>query len=874
MHKTITYFLWAWLSLSLGNVLMGQTFKNPILTGMNPDPSICRVGDDYYLITSTFEYFPGLPIYHSKDLVHWKQIGHVLSKPSNCPLIGATSSTGGNYAPTIRYHNGTFYVTCTNYGGNGTQGGFYVTATDPKGPWSDPYWVGNWAVDPSFLFANDSAYYVFPGDKNNFMLATVNLSTGKFHKPAKHIAYGNGGTNPEGPHLYKIKDYYYLMSAEGGTGDEHREVIQRSKSPWGPYEMSPNNPVASHMGKPSNPFQAIGHADLVQLPDSSWWLVCLGYRQKGGKFHHLGRETFLAPVTWDANGWPKVGTDGVVLPEYPVPNLPQQTFEQDSVRDSFSSTSLDLKWNFVRNPNAADWSLTEKAGHLRLKGSKYSFKEKSSPAFVARRQSHFNMVASTKIDFVPSAPNEEAGLVVRGDDANHIDLLITQLNGKRVAMLRKFFIEKVSSITYMEIPEGELILRVSATDLEYQFWVQKEGQTAVIIGTSPTKNLSTELIGGFTGTFIGMYASGNGKANTNPADFDWFDYEVDPSLPHVWSLGTNPSMNDMLTPQIVALSSSAYDKVKIVWNKVANADSYLIERLIGTSFDSVGTTSDTIFNESGLAGSTLYLYRVIAKNTKGYSLPSLASSVTTKHVPGPYLDKPMLISGKIEAENYDYGDKNETWYDSDIVNSGGKYRDDGIDINTSWDNGGGYLVGWNEAGEWLTYTVDVIDTICDLELRVLTWADYKATLKFELDGVLIAQTVIPHTSGAFQTVTVKNVKLPKGQNKKLKVSFVKGGLEFDWMRFVKSTDPNGIYIPMIKDGIFLYPNPSSNMVNISSESFKYTQIEIYDLDGKKLLTKSVSYMPELSLPLMLAKGQYMMVLSNHNEKRMLRFTKE
>lgn len=873
MKKTIRNFLLLWLFVLQGNFLFGQTtFKNPIISGMNPDPSICRVDDDYYLINSTFEYFPGLPIYHSKDLVHWKQIGHVLSRASNCPLGNATSGTGGNYAPTIRYHDGTFYVTCTNYTSTGTKGEFYVTATNPAGPWSEPHWLGNYKVDPSLLFANDSMYYVYPSN-DEFYLATINPATGKFYKPGKRIAKGNGGTSPEGPHLYKIKDYYYLMSAEGGTGYEHREVIQRSKSPWGPYEMSPKNPVASHMNYPDNPFQAIGHADLVQLPDSSWWMVCLGYRPKGGKFHHLGRETFLAPVTWDANGWPKVGTDGVVQAEYPVPNLPQQIWEQDAVRDDFDGTALAFKWNFIRNPNAADWSLTEKPGALRLKGSKYSFKEKNSPAFVGRRQTTFNMVASAKVGFVPTSNNEEAGLVIRGDDANHIDLLITQLNGKRVAMLRKYFIEKVASVTYMEIPDGEIILRVSSTDLEYQFWVQEEGKTATLLGKELTKNLSTELIGGFTGTYLGMYASGNGTPNTNPAYFDWFDYEEEPVVPYTWSLGSESSVNDMLPPKIVSITSPSSDKIKVVWNKVLNADSYIIERYIDGKFEAVGNTlanGDTIFNDDGLTGSTLYLYRVTAKNDLGNSNPSFVTSGFTKHVTGPYFGEPVSIAGKIEVENYDYGDKNVTWYDTDNANNGGKYRDDGVDINTSWDSEGGYLVGWNEAGEWLTYTVNVYDTLCDLELRVLTWSDYGATLKFELDGTEIGRTVIPHTSGAFQTVTIKGVKLIKGQNKKLKVTFIKGGVEFDWMRFVKTAIPDGINIAMIDQGVYVYPNPASDVITIKSTNFKYNLLEIYNTEGKKLYSKQANYTPELVLPISLPEGNYILSLSNQSEKRIVK----
>jgi alpha-N-arabinofuranosidase len=492
---------------------------------MNPDPSICRAGDDFYLVTSTFEYFPGLPVYHSKDLVHWRLIGHALSNAVSNPLMGCEASTGGQYAPTIRYHKGTFYVIGTNYGGQGTQGIFYVTAKNPAGPWSDPIWTGDWYVDPSLEFINDTLYYLSPDNAGSFLLGIMDPETGKFTEPLKKIATGLGGSSPEGPHLYKINGYYYLMSAEGGTGYQHREVIQRSKSPWGPYEASPKNPVLSNMSDTGNSFHAIGHADLVQLKDGSWWAVCLGIRPKNGRYQHLGRETFLAPVTWDENGWPKTGADGIVREKYFAPNLPQHVWEKDPVRDDFEHTTLNLYWNFIRNPRDEDWSLTEKPGYLRLKGSGVNFSEKKSPAFIGRRQSAFNILASTKIGFTPTAENEEAGLVVRANDKNHYDLLVTQREGKKVVMFRKYLKGRIAAIHYEEIPEGDIILCISATDKEYQLGIQEEGKAPKFIATASTKDVSNEVVGGFTGVFIGMYASGNGKANVNPADFDWFDFQ-------------------------------------------------------------------------------------------------------------------------------------------------------------------------------------------------------------------------------------------------------------------------------------------------------------------------------------------------------------
>lgn len=523
-HSFYLFVLAIFMVIAQGSAVGQRTYKNPVITGMNPDPSICRVGDDYYLVTSTFEYFPGLPVYHSKDLVNWKHIGYALDRKSNCPLEGAGSS-GGNYAPAIRYNDGTFYVTCTNYGGKGSQGVFYVTATNPAGPWSEPVWIGNWYVDPSILFANDSMYWVSPDNKGSFMVGTFDPVGKKFIKPLQLVASGLGGSSPEAPHMYKINDYYYLISAEGGTGYQHRTVVQRSKSPYGPFEASPYNPVISNMNKPESPFHAIGHADFVQLPDESWWLVCLGIRPKGGKFHHLGRETFLAPIRWTDDGWPIGGDNGIMLEKFTAPNLPEHKWEKEPVRDNFDSEKLGLQWNFIRNPNDDDWSLTENPGFMRLNGSAVSIKDKDSPAFVGRRQPHFNMEVSTKMSFTPAKENEEAGLVVRGNDANHFSLVVTLRDGKSVALFRKYLKNKVESEEYVEIPRGDVVLRISASDLEYKFWVQPNGNDASLVATAATKDISTEKIAGFIGAFIGMYASGNGSANTNPADFDWFDYE-------------------------------------------------------------------------------------------------------------------------------------------------------------------------------------------------------------------------------------------------------------------------------------------------------------------------------------------------------------
>ncbi|MCX7985474.1 MAG: family 43 glycosylhydrolase [Bacteroidales bacterium] len=848
-----------------------QTFRNPIITGMNPDPSIVRVGDDFYLTTSSFEYFPGLPIYHSKDLVNWKLIGYGLSKASNCPLRGCESSTGGNYAPTLRYHNGIFYLACTNYGGEGTQGQFYVTATNPAGPWSDPVWVGNWYVDPSMEFINDTLYYLTPNNADGFLLGIMNPQTGKYIKPLKKIATGTGGSSPEGPHLYKINNYYYLISAEGGTGYDHMEVVQRSASPWGPYEKSPKNPVLSNKNKPNHPFQAIGHADFVQLPDGSWWAVCLGIRPKGGQYHHLGRETFLAPITWDTEGWPKVGTDGVVQETYPLPNLPIHQWDSIPEIDDFDSDKLNLYWNFIRNPYTNSWSLTERPGYLRLKGSAFSFKEKDSPAFIGRRQTSFDVVASAKIDFIPVSSNEEAGLVVRYNDQNHYDLLITKLAGQRVVMLRKILKNKIVELRYREIPDDDIVLRISATDLEYKFWVQYNNFMPELLGTALTKDISTEKVGGgFTGVFIGMYASGNGKPNSNPADFDWFQFDENPTLPYSWLQGLSDSLNHLATPIISATYAKSYDQITLSWFSIKNAQGYLIEKVSNQSIDSIGFTTDTFYTDKGLEGKTIYLYRIKATNDLGYSKPSLIVSALTRPKPGPFKGIPFQIPGKIEAEDYDEGDPNIAYYDTDSINSPGAYRNDGVDVQSCWDSGNGYEIGWINNGEWVTYTVDVNDSLADINLRIASNSGGK--IRFQINDTSIADYNISPTGGwsTYKTFTIPCVKLPVGKNKILKTIFLQGGFNINWIEFTNCKSAS-IQKKQLKED-FIFPNPANSYIQINTIMDDIRSIEIYSLSG--YLIKTIRNFSERIDITDLNNGFYLLKITSGNEKiRYLKLTK-
>ncbi|HDQ44411.1 MAG TPA: glycoside hydrolase family 43 protein [bacterium] len=506
-----------------------RTFTNPVLSGFYPDPSICRVGDDYYMVHSTFEYFPGVPVSHSKDLVHWRLIGYCLTRESQVHLHHIPAS-GGIFAPTIRYHDGTFYMitTCVGCGGN-----FYVTAEDPAGPWSDPVWLDREGIDPSLFFDDDGTVYYtrHEGEADGHIVQrTLNPETGKLEGELRKLWEGTGDIWPEGPHLYRIQDKYYLLISEGGTSYDHMVTVARSDSPWGPFESNPANPILTHRHLPDHPVHAVGHADLVETPDG-WWLVCLGIRPQGGRYHHMGRETFLAPVEFNDEGWPVVHRNGTLDLVMEAPRLKPHVWEKPPVRDQFDEPVLDLHWNYLRNPKAEDYSLSDRPGYLRLYGSAVTLNDQDSPTFLGRRQTDLRCEVSTRIDFEPVHENEEAGLVARQNDKYHYEIGLTFREGRRQVFFRRVVdAEIVEPVRYADAEPGPVTLSIRAEPLSYTFSLITQDGQHEILGEAPTKELSVERIGFkdgmcFTGVYFGLYATGNGKRSTVPADFEWFDYQ-------------------------------------------------------------------------------------------------------------------------------------------------------------------------------------------------------------------------------------------------------------------------------------------------------------------------------------------------------------
>ena len=495
-------------------------YKNPVIPGFYPDPSACRVGEDYYLVTSSFEYFPGVPLFHSRDLINWRQIGYCLKRKSQL-LLENVKSSGGIYAPTIRYHDGTFYMITTNV----NQGGnFYVYTKDPLGEWSDPVFVNQGGIDPSLFFDDDGNVYLSSTGEGAIVQSRIDIKTGERLTDVKQIWTGTGGSYPEGPHLYKIHNMYYLMIAEGGTGYGHMETIARSNNPWGPFEGYPRNPILTHRST-IRPIQATGHADLIEAHNGTWWMVFLGIRPVGFPHcHNLGRETFLAPVKWLDSGWPVVGQDGKVFLEMKADCLPQHPWEKGKCRDDFDNEGLGLQWNFLRNPRNEEWSLSERPGWLRLIGSENSLNDTNPMAFVGQRQRHFQCSISALLDFAPRYDGEEAGLAVRMSESHHYEIAVTSLGNERHIIVRCKIGSFVEIRAREKVETGPVRLKVKATPEEYFFSYALENKDFKIIGKAETRYLSSEVAGGFTGVYFAMYATGGGKKSTTPAFFDWFEY--------------------------------------------------------------------------------------------------------------------------------------------------------------------------------------------------------------------------------------------------------------------------------------------------------------------------------------------------------------
>jgi alpha-N-arabinofuranosidase len=496
---------------------------NPILPGFHPDPSICRVGHDYYLATSSFEYFPGVPIFHSRDLVHWRALGHALTRKSQLNLDQAWIS-GGIYAPTLRYHDGLFYLTTTNIDDGGN---FLVTARDPSGPWSDPVWINQPGIDPSLFWDDDGTCYYTTSSREDgrcrIAQSVIDPTTGTLLRPVRDLWEGTGGHGPEGPHLFKRDGFYYLLIAEGGTEWGHMATVARSRSPWGPWESCPHNPILTHRST-GEPIQCVGHADLVEDPQGNTWLVCLGVRPIGyHAVHILGRESFLAPVCWK-EGWPIAGRGGRLCLRQDLPALPPPHPWPQTATDPFSGPHLGPEWNFIRNPEAHRYSLALRPNTLTLFGGPQDLDNMFWPTWVGRRQQHLACLAAVTLDFQPTRPGEEAGLTVFQNYGHHYEIGLRRTAKGTECFTRRRIGSLVSVTSARPAASGPIRLEIRCDGQIYTLSASTEGGALAPLDTGEARYLSTEVGGRFTGVYFALYAHGSGQNAEAPANFSAFTY--------------------------------------------------------------------------------------------------------------------------------------------------------------------------------------------------------------------------------------------------------------------------------------------------------------------------------------------------------------
>lgn len=498
-------------------------YRNPILSGYYPDPSVTRVGDDYYLVLSSFAHFPGLPIFRSTDLVNWTQIGNAIDRPGQLDFTGMRTSQAV-FAPDLSYHDGVFYIanTCVECKGN-----FVITARDPAGPWSDPIWLPFEGIDPSIYWEGDRAYIVnnrAPAEPPRYdghraiWIQEYDWRAGRMVGESTQLI--DGGVDIarkpvwiEGPHIFRKDGYYYLTAAEGGTSVNHSQVVLRSRTLRGPYVPYAGNPILTQRdldpARP-NPVTSSGHAKLVQTQAGDWFATFLAVRPYEGDYYDIGRETFLLPVSWK-DRWPIILPKGQPIPFVAAkPRLPAgrpgpvPTSGDFGYVDDFNGPKLAMQWLGVRTPSAPLYRL--EGGDLVLGHGTRIGDLTGAPAFLGRRQQHHLATVSTEMRFAPDADGDRAGLVAMQSDLNHLFFGVTRIGGKPVLALYTTDQGKERLVASVPAPAGPLTLTIRATADRMAFDYATASGKGTLASDVDARLLSTKTAGGFVGTLMGPYA--------------------------------------------------------------------------------------------------------------------------------------------------------------------------------------------------------------------------------------------------------------------------------------------------------------------------------------------------------------------------------
>jgi Beta-xylosidase len=516
-------------------------FQNPILAGFYPDPSIVYAEDAYYMVTSSFSYYPGIPLFRSTDLVNWQQLGHVLTRPSQLKLHEVGVSRG-IYAPTIRYHQGTFYVISTAVDSGG--GNFIVTTRDPAGEWSDPIYLPEInGIDPDLFFDDDGKVYIahngppigeplYQGHRA-IWLWQYDLGTQKVMAGTGRVIVNGGvdlASEPvwiEAPHIYRVDGWYYLLCAEGGTSDQHSEVVFRTRSLDKPFSPYSGNPILTQRDldpNRANPVATAGHADLVQTPAGDWWAVFLATRNYQQRHFNTGRETFLLPVKW-RDGWPIILPKGELValrseaPALPITNTRtinvnsragiQPTTGNFIWRDDFDGEVLSMPWNMLRTPSEGWYSFD--AGKLAITGGSNDLSSLAQPAFLGRRLQHQNAVATTSLA-VPSSPKLRAGLAAFQSEQAYYYLAVERVGSDlSVSVWRQNGVNS-DRVVQRQLTSGldgiELRVEIALDRISFSYKTDKlnsVGSWVTLVENLDAKILSTAQAGGFVGSYLGLH---------------------------------------------------------------------------------------------------------------------------------------------------------------------------------------------------------------------------------------------------------------------------------------------------------------------------------------------------------------------------------
>jgi xylan 1,4-beta-xylosidase len=529
-----------------------RTYNNPVRRGFYPDPSVIRVGEDYYMVNSTFQYFPAVVIAHSRDLVHWETIGHAITSNDYLDLSDIADSHG-IWAPDISYHEGIFYIFATlRLNGTGKNGNnvlrrqLVMKSTQPEGPYSKPICLEVDNIDPSHFIDDDGSHYlvVSPG----ITIAKLNDDCSQVLSAPRNVWSGTGLRAPEGPHLLKKDGYYYAILAEGGTGYGHRVSVARACNLHGPYEACPFNPVLKQ-NDPDAPIQRAGHGKLIRTQKGDWWLLYLCGRPNQGNFTTIGRETALDPVRWTEDGWFVVNEGRGPSAIQQMPDLPEYQVEEANIDHfDFKLLGLDPQWQFIRNPDNSAWSLTERPGYLRIWTGDGDLNELRAKNTLVRRETEHHYTAITKLEFNPTCPGEQAGLTCYYSTDSYIKFCLINEAVRKLQVRERRRNQPQVVAESDPISEGPVYLRVDVTGQTRRFSYSYDGREWRLVGAiSNCTFLSDE---GFpeqkkrhTGTMVGLYANNGGCGSRIPADFDWFSYYCPDDRINVFIVGDSTVRN-------------------------------------------------------------------------------------------------------------------------------------------------------------------------------------------------------------------------------------------------------------------------------------------------------------------------------------------